>query len=356
MPMSVTTTPVHDPEAPVRHAGGFLFGNSTAMLDLKRKIGLVANTDVPVLITGESGTGKETLAMEIHRMSRRGPNPFVKVNCAAIPGALMESELFGFERGAFTGAVQRRSGKFEQASTGTIFLDEIADLDLALQAKLLHVLQDGNLSLIGGSEEVSLDTRVICSTNRELNNAVQTGQFRQDLFYRINVMHIQLPSLRQRRSDLPELVRHFLEQHRKAFGRPAMAISDALMDVFLAYSWPGNIRELENMLKQLVILQNEAEMTRLLEAKLQEELDQMVDADGNVPLKKYVKSAVLKVEKDLILKVLRHNRWNRKKSARMLRISYRALLYKLKECGLDQREATPDGNGGRGPVRLVGEV
>src|SRR5258708_1554963 len=167
----------------------FLFGNSQTMLELKRKIALVANTDVPVLLTGESGTGKETLAVEIHRMSRRGPNPFEKVNSAAIPGALMESELFGFERGAFTGAVQRRTGKFQQASTGTIFLDEIADLDLALQAKLLHVLQDGNLSLIGSSEEVNLDTRVICSTNRELNTAVKTGQFQQDLFYQINVMH-----------------------------------------------------------------------------------------------------------------------------------------------------------------------
>src|SRR5258708_2586056 len=150
----------------------FLFGGSATMLDLKRKVGLVANTDVPVLLTGESGTGKETLALEIHRISRRGENPFVKVNCAAIPGALMESELFGFERGAVAGAVQRRTGKFEQAYQGTIFLDEIADLDLALQAKLLHVLQDGNLSLIGSSEEVNLDTRVICSTNRELNTAV----------------------------------------------------------------------------------------------------------------------------------------------------------------------------------------
>jgi two-component system response regulator AtoC len=326
-----------------RHASEFLFGSSLAMLDLKRKVALVASTDVPVLLTGESGTGKETLAVEVHRMSRRAKNPFVKVNCAAIPGALMESELFGFERGAFTGAVQKRMGKFQQASTGTIFLDEIADLDMALQAKLLHVLQDGNLALIGSSEDIALDTRVICSTNRELVGAVQSGNFRQDLFYRINVMHLHLPPLRQRRVDLPELVHHFMALYRKSFGRPGTKIPAALMDLFEAYNWPGNIRELENMLKQLVILQNEGELIRQLETKLREELDQMVDPEGNVPLKKYVKAAVLKVEKELILKVLRHNRWNRKKSARMLKISYRALLYKLKECGLDQRETVLPG-------------
>ncbi len=324
-------------------AGQFLFGSSAVMQDLKRKIELVSNTDVPVLLTGESGTGKETLAVELHRISRRAPNPFVKVNCAAIPGALMESELFGFERGAFTGAVQRRLGKFQQASTGTIFLDEIADLDLALQAKLLHVLQDGNVAAIGSSEDTPLDTRVICSTNRELVAAVQSGQFRQDLFYRINVMHLHLPPLRQRRADLPELVDHFLGHYRRTFNRPGTRLPAALLDLFDAYHWPGNIRELENMLKQLVILQNEAELIRQLQTKLKEELDQMVDPDGNVPLKKYVKAAVLKVEKELILKVLRHNRWNRKKSARMLKISYRALLYKLKECGLDQRETAAMG-------------
>jgi len=326
-----------------RHAGEFLFGNSPAMLDLKRKIALVASTDVPVLLTGESGTGKETLAVQIHRMSRRAKNPFIKVNCAAIPGALMESELFGFERGAFTGAVQKRMGKFQQATTGTIFLDEIADLDLALQAKLLHVLQDGNMALIGSSEDITLDTRVICSTNRELIAAVQSGNFRQDLFYRINVMHLHLPPLRQRRTDLPELVHYFMAHYRKSFGRPGTKIPTALMDLFEAYNWPGNIRELENILKQLVILQNEGELIRQLETKLREELDQIVDPDGSVPLKKYVKAAVLKVEKELILKVLRHNRWNRKKSARVLKISYRALLYKLKECGLDQRETVLPG-------------
>jgi two-component system response regulator AtoC len=256
----------------------------------------------------------------------------------------MEAELFGFERGAFTGAVARRTGKFELASRGTIFLDEIAEVDVGLQAKLLHVLQDGNLALIGGNEEISLDTRVICATNHDLTAAVQNGTFRQDLFYRINVLHIHLPPLRQRRADLPELVDYFLDHYRRGFGKQIKPPSDTLLGLFEAYSWPGNLRELENILKQYVILENEAELIRVFEASLRQEMDQIVGPDGTVPLKIHVKAAVHKVEKEIILKVLRHNRWNRRKAARMLRISYRALLYKLKECGLDQRLNVPTGD------------
>lgn len=323
--------------------GRFLFGSTPAILELMKKVNLVAATDVPVLITGESGTGKETLALEIHRLSTRRDNAFVKVNCAAIPAALMESELFGFERGAFTGAVARRVGKFEMANHGTIFLNEIADVELSLQAKLLHVLQDGNMALIGGSEDLTLDTRVICATNHDMNASVQSGQFRRDLFYRINVVHLELPPLRQRRGDIPELVPHFLHSYQKAYGQPVTRPSAALMDMFVAYHWPGNVRELENILKQLVILKNEGDLIRTMGARLREEMEQMVDDDGAVPLKKYVKSAVQKVERDLIMKVLRHNRWNRKRTAQMLKISYRALLYKLKECGLDQRMSIASG-------------
>lgn len=322
----------------VRH---FQFGRSAVMAELQKRASLVANTDVPVLITGESGTGKETLAVEIHRLSPRRDNLFVKVNCAAIPSALMEAELFGFERGAFTGAVARRTGKFELASKGSIFLDEIADLDVSLQAKLLHVLQDGNLALIGGNEEINLDTRVICATNHDLAASVQSGMFRQDLFYRINVLHIHLPPLRQRRTDLPELVDFFLDHYKQVYGKTVGRPSETLMSLFEAYPWPGNLRELENVLKQYVILQNEAELIQVFEASLRQEMDQIVGPDGSVPLKIHVKAAVHKVEKELILKVLRHNRWNRRKTARMLRISYRALLYKLKECGLDQRLTVP---------------
>jgi two-component system response regulator AtoC len=313
----------------------FLYGTTRTMQELQRKVTLVAAADVPVLITGESGTGKEALALELHRVSPRRNNAFVRVNCAAIPGPLMEAELFGFERGAFTGAVARRTGKFELASGGSIFLDEIADLDPSMQAKLLHVLQDGNLALVGGNEEVTLDTRVICASNREMLPAVQSGAFRQDLFYRINVVHLHLPPLRQRREDLPELVSHFLQRHCEAYQRPAMRLSATLLEMFGAYQWPGNVRELENTLKQLVILQNEGELTRSLEARLREEIHDLAGPDGTVSLRRHVKAAVQRVEHDIILRALRHNRWNRKKTAQMLKISYRALLYKLKDCGLE---------------------
>ena len=327
-------------EIPVAGANGngqFLFGDAPVMLELKKKVALVAAADVPVLITGESGTGKELLALEIHRLSQRSANPFVKVNCAAIPAPLMEAELFGFERGAFTGAVARRTGKFELASSGTIFLDDIADLVLALQPKLLQVLQDNNLALIGGSEEITLDTRVICATNHDLGAEVQGGQFRQDLYYRINVVHIHLPPLRERMADLAVLAEHLLGRYRQLFARTVPEPSSALLNLFVAYHWPGNVRELENILKQYVILQNEADLIRALELRLREEMEQIAGPDGTVPLKKHVKAVAQKSEKELILKVLRHNRWNRKKTARMLKISYRALLYKLKESGLDQR-------------------
>ncbi len=317
--------------------GRFLFGAAPVMIGLKRKLDLLAATDVPVLITGETGTGKETLALEIHRRSRRSANPFVKVNCAAIPAALMEAEMFGFERGAFTGAVARRKGKFELASTGSIFLDEIADLDLALQPKLLQVLQDGNLALIGGSEEITLDTRVICATNHDLSAEVQHGHFRQDLYYRINVVKVHLPPLRERLADLPALVEHFLAHYRRLFRKFVPDPSPAFLGLFGAYHWPGNVRELENILKQYVILENEADLMRTMELSMRQEMEPITEADGTIPLKKHVKAVAQKSEKELILKVLRHNRWNRKKTARMLKISYRALLYKLKECGLDQR-------------------
>jgi two-component system, NtrC family, response regulator AtoC len=319
------------------HPCAFVFGRSPALQEIKHKVEVVANSDVPVLISGETGTGKEALAVDIHNRSGRSAGPFVKVNCAAIPAALIEAELFGFERGAFTGAVSARKGKFELASTGTIFLDEIAEVDVTLQPKLLQVLQDGNVSTIGGAGEVVLDSRVICSTNRDLDREVQQGRFRQDLFYRINVLHIQLPPLRERGADIPELVAHFLAKHSQSFGSPLPAISPSLLELFQAYSWPGNVRELENLLKQLAILGNEQALIEQLKQRLRDELQEATQPDGSVSLKKHIKSIVHKSEKELILKVLRHNRWNRKKTARMLRISYRALLYKLKDCGLDQR-------------------
>lgn len=306
------------------------------MADLRNRAQLIAGSDVPVLITGETGTGKGALAVEIHQQSKRAAGPFVAINCAAIPSALMEAELFGYERGAFTGAFVRRKGKFEMADAGSIFLDEIADLDVSLQPKLLQVLQDGTLPVIGGSFDVSTDVRVICSTNRDLESDVQKGLFRQDLYYRINVVHLKLPPLRARIKDLPGLVQYFLATYQESFNKQVKKPSHSLMDTFAAYSWPGNIRELENLIKQYVIVGDEVELARKLEACLKVELDDIVFSDGSFSLKKYVRAIVQERERELILKILRHNRWNRKKAARMLRISYRALLYKLKDCDLEQ--------------------
>lgn len=306
------------------------------MGELRKRVQLIAGAEVPVMITGETGTGKGVLALEIHQGSKRAAGQFVPINCAAIPSALMEAEMFGYEPGAFTGAFVRRKGKFEMADAGTIFLDEIADLDISLQPKLLQVLQDGSLPVIGGSFDVTTDVRVICSTNHDLESDVQKGLFRQDLYYRINVVHLKLPPLRSRIKDLPGLVEHFLTVYQGSFNKQVKKPSHSLVDMFAAYSWPGNIRELENLIKQYVIVGDEVELARKLETCLRVELEDVMLPDGSFSLKKYVRSMVQERERELILKVLRHNRWNRKKAARMLRISYRALLYKLKDCNLEQ--------------------
>lgn len=319
-----------------RDGNVFFYGESPAMAELHKRVELVASSEVPVLISGETGTGKSALAAEIHRQSRRAAGPYVAINCAAIPAALMEAELFGYERGAFTGAFVRRKGKFEMANTGSIFLDEIADLDLSLQPKLLQVLQDGTLGVIGGSFDLTTDVRVMCSSNRDLESEVQKGQFRQDLYYRINVFHLKLPPLRTRVKDLPGLVQHFLGIYQESFNKEAKRPSRTLMDLFAAYSWPGNMRELENLIKQYVIVGDEGELIRKLQSCLRTELEEVTLPDGSISLKKYVRAIAQERERELILKVLRHNRWNRKKAARMLRISYRALLYKLKDCNFEQ--------------------
>jgi two-component system response regulator AtoC len=314
----------------------FVYGSTPAMLALRRKVELVAGSDVPILITGETGTGKEALAQQIHSLSPRSTNPFVKVNCAAIPSALMESELFGFERGAFTGAVVRRTGKFELASGGAIFLDEIADLDLSLQPKLLQVLQDGTVFAVGGSEEKPLDVRVICATNHDLETEVREARFRRDLFYLINVLHIQLPPLRHRLADIGLFVDYFLGVYVAAYQKAVPPLSSAALQLLTAYDWPGNVRELENLIRQYVVLENEAELRRTLQFNLEQGMARLAAPDGTIALKKHVKAVAQRSEKELILKVLRYNQWNRKKTARMLKISYRALLYKLKECGIER--------------------
>src|SRR5436305_5798164 len=238
-----------------------IFGSSSAMAELRRKLERLATAEVPLLIQGESGTGKEIICRFIHSRSPWSGGPFVKVNCPAIPGTLLESELFGYEKGAFTGAYGSKPGRVESAQDGTLFLDEISELDGSLQAKLLQVLQDGQFFKLGAQKEVGIKARVICATNRDLEEEVQIGNFRADLFYRINVVKLSLPSLRERRFDIPTLSSYFIDVYNQKFNTSAAPLSSSVLSVLTAYDWPGNIRELENVMKRYVILGSEEGIT-----------------------------------------------------------------------------------------------
>src|SRR3989454_3161440 len=311
-----------------------IFGRSPAMGAIRENVAKAANTNVPVLLQGESGTGKEILARLIHRLSPWGNGPFVKVNCPAIPGTLLESELFGYEKGAFTGAYGTKPGRIESAHRGTLFLDEIAELEPAMQAKLLQLLQDGQFCRIGARGDRQVEARVICATNRQLQQAIDSGALRQDLFYRINVVTIQLPPLRERREDIPMLVKYFLETYSRKYSCPMQPVSHQLLGSLQKYQWPGNIRELENLVKRYVILGPEEEMIGALPSGDSDYLNPEIPRDGVIPLKKVVRQAVKQLERKVILKVLEANRWNRKMAAHALRISYTTLLYKMREAGV----------------------
>src|SRR5271168_2272528 len=234
-----------------------VFGGTEAMRSLRERLGKIAGANVPVLIHGESGTGKDIIARMIHASSPWKTGPWVKVNCPAIPGTLLESELFGYEKGAFTGAYGMKPGRVEMAHRGTLFLDEISELDMALQSKLLQLLQDGQFCRIGAQEDKKVEVRVVCATNRKLEEEIESGTFRQDLFYRINVVNLQLPPLRERRGDIPQLVNYFLDCYNRKFNCRARALSSDLIAILQKYHWPGNVRELENLMKRYVILGSE---------------------------------------------------------------------------------------------------
>jgi len=309
------------------------------MQPVRQTVRKILGTDVPVLLQGENGTGKGLLAQYIHSRSVLSSGPFVKVNCAAIPGALLESELFGHEKGAFTDAHTSRPGHVELADHGTLFLDEIADLDLSLQAKVLQLLQDGTFGRIGDTRERRVHTRVICATNRNLEKEIESGRFRHDLFYRINVITIHLPSLRERREDITMLAEYFREQLNARFERHAPPIPEEVVESFAHKEWRGNIRELENLVARYAILGS-------LDAVLPEPHTRRVPAvpvkltaSGTIPLKHIAKQAIREMESNLILKVLRDTKWNRRKAAQVLNISYRALIYKIQEAGLSPRNA-----------------
>ncbi|HEX7894982.1 MAG TPA: sigma-54 dependent transcriptional regulator [Terriglobales bacterium] len=318
-------------EIPPEHV---VFGQGEAMHALRERLAKVASANVPVLIHGESGTGKDIIARLVHGLSPWKSGPFVKVNCPAIPGTLLESELFGYERGAFTGAYGSKPGRVEMAHRGTLFLDEISELDMSLQSKLLQLLQDGQFCRIGAQADKKVEVRVVCATNRRLEDEIENGTFRQDLFYRINVVNLHMPPLRERRSDIPTLVSYFLEYYNRKYNCKARPVSAELMEQLQKYHWPGNIRELENLLKRYVILGSEDVITADLQPRDGDLLTPDINLDGPISLKKLTRQATRALERKIILKVLHNHHWNRKQAARTLNISYRALLYKIRDAGL----------------------
>lgn len=311
-----------------------IFGRSHRMQSVRQRLEKIAAANVPVLIQGESGTGKDILARMIHKLSPWESGPFVKVNCPAIPGTLLESELFGYEKGAFTGASGSKPGRVEMAHRGTLFLDEISELDHGLQSKLLQLLQDGQFCRIGAQEDKKVEARVVCATNRILEHEIENGGFRQDLFYRINVVNIQLPPLRERAIDIPILVNYFLDQYNEKYNCRAKPLSAGLLEQMQRYHWPGNVRELENLMRRYVILGSEEAVTNEMGAKRPDVWNADIPIDGPVSLKKITRQAVREIERKVILRVLENNNWNRKRAARALSISYRALLYKIRDVGL----------------------
>jgi len=310
------------------------FGPSEVMQQVRQRVGRAANLNVPILVLGESGTGKEVLARYIHNQSPWRSGPFVKVNCPAIPGTLLESELFGFQKGAFTGAYAAKPGRMELANGGTLFLDEIAELDSSLQAKLLHVLQDGHFTRIGDHEEQRLDARIVCASNRYLQHEIKTGGFRADLLYRINVITVTLPPLRERRDDIPYLAEYLRQQFNIRFKKEAGPLSRDVIQSLVYRDWPGNVRELENCIARYVILGSEEVFQAERIEKKPFNFAYEVTEDGKIPLKRIAQQVARRMEHDVILKVLQANHWNRRKTAEVLKISYRALLYKVRQAGL----------------------
>jgi two-component system response regulator AtoC len=320
-----------------------VFGRTDAMQAVRDRLSKLAGANVPVLIQGESGTGKDIIARMIHSNSPWRTGPWVKVNCPAIPGTLLESELFGYEKGAFTGAYGTKPGRVEMAHRGTLFLDEISELDLGLQSKLLQLLQDGQFCRIGAQEDKKVEVRVVCATNRKLEQEIESGTFRADLFYRINVVNLHMPALRERASDIPDLVDYFLAYYNRKYNSRAMPISDELMASLRKYHWPGNVRELENLIKRYVILGDEEVISSDLAPRETDFFNAEIPIDGQISLKKLTRQAVRELERKVILKVLQAHHWNRKQSARALSISYRALLYKIRDAGLPSNRSVRRG-------------
>jgi two-component system response regulator AtoC len=320
--------------------GMFIYA-SKKMHRIKAIIDQVSNTDVTVLIQGESGVGKEVVARSIHLNSFRKEKPFVKVNCAALPSELLESEMFGYEKGAFTGAYRQKPGKFELANGGTIFLDEISEMSLSLQGKLLQVLQDREFSRLGGKKDIRVDVRVLAATNKNIEEAVNQGRFREDLYYRLNVVNMTIPPLRERKEEIPVFVEYFIDKFSKKYQKMIKPLSNKIMKNFNHHHWLGNVRELENVIQRLVVLGNEKMIIEELSQNMKKDNMQNEKKTGTnkivrPSLKEIHRGAMTKAEADAILKTLEKMNWNRKKAAELLNISYKALLYKIKEYGLNK--------------------
>jgi two-component system response regulator AtoC len=332
---------IHPEEARIRHEMSLC--SSPKMREVWNIVEQAAGVDVTVLLCGETGTGKDLLARAIHWMSPRRDRPFIKVNCAAVPRELLESELFGHERGAFTGAHQLKIGKFESANHGTVFLDEIGDLHPALQAKLLHVLQDGTFSRVGGRSTIEVDVRVLSATNQDLARAVQTERFRQDLYYRLNVVQIVVPPLRERAEEILLLADYFVRRYAEAFKRPGFAITPAGLERLSRHRYPGNVRELENLIKRMIVLNDPSLIrSRFAVTDPNHAVEPAPDPPVATPLslKTIARSAARAAEGEAIARALKETSWNRVKAAKLLKISYRALLYKMKDVGLAQDRTT----------------
>ena len=346
-PLSRSTAPV---------TKSFL-GSNPRMKEIQALAGQIGWSEAPVLVQGETGSGKEVIAREFHAHSPRAKKMFLKVNCAALPSELVESELFGYERGAFTGAFQKKAGMFEMADGGTILLDEIGDMDVRLQAKLLQVLQDHEFQRIGGKETVKVDVRVMAATHRDLEKAIADRSFREDLYYRLNVINIHVPALRERKEEIVPMADFLMKKHLTP-GTPRPPITPDLKHAMMAYHWPGNVRELENYVRKLMIMRDADAIARELNLKTARKsltatagVDNVVqsaqvEASANSsPILEQVTKAKQQAETDAILAALNSTRWNRKQAAALLKIDYKALLYKMKKLGVEEKAAPATGAG-----------
>ena len=349
----------HDDEERSRNGGGqgFFPAADPRMLEIKQLARRVAATDAPVLIMGESGVGKEVLARFVHAESKRAGKPFVKINCAAVPHDLLESELFGHERGAFTGAYQRKEGKFELANGGTLLLDEIGEMSLPLQVKLLHVLEDPSVTRVGGTRQVRIDARIIATTNKPLEEAVAQKEFRRDLYFRLKVIEFELPPLRERPADVPLLSQRFLRTCANGQDATVSRMPDELLEALVRYHWPGNVRELKHVIQRYLILPDVemvlAELTRPSSrpaaaappvsenGTIHLSVDMERLGNGKIHLKSIASDAAEQVEKTVILRILEETRWNRRRAAARLDICYKTLLNKLHRWKLDEQDGDP---------------